>query len=814
VTTSLELVKSENALGRGAIFGDYDNDGDLDLFIPMFGVPSGTVPRAGSTNILLRNDRGIFEDVTLEAGLTDTLPSENAIWFDFDRDGFLDLYVGQGAGIFFSGAEIQPEKRNKLYRNTGRGAFIDVTAEVGLDIRVHPFFGGSSAGIVAADFNSDGWPDLYLGVEGNLSTFGTIPTNRLFLNDQGIFIDATPQEAADPGFANGMAIGDFDNDGDLDIFQAETNVLLIGTDTRQKFRPNMLLNVGDGNFLDVTDAIGLSQLIEADIWSPLFHDIENDGDLDLIFVENTSGKISLEWFLNEGNGSFTRWPDRFPDYSVGLTASFGDFNLDGAIDFLSSRPPSGGSWKFFLNDSKQNHWLRVELVGTESNRNGIGARLIATSGDLQQMREITGGYGLYTQDEWIAHFGLGERTQVDTLKIYWPSGQMDALTHIPADQRIRVFEGMSEYTVVRPTIWSADSLIAGATTVWSATVQPALYEEDAKITKITADLSSIGGSQQVLFDDMADGTFRAESTISADSSNSVKEISFLIEQSTSQGMYWSKISPQITVLPAEDLVILEDILSEDWHVGNIRRVDSFDLAVTDVVHTGNTASFFQTEPGFASFRVPFEADVPVSPAGYQAVQFYFKSLVSTEDELAWFSVKLGPSGKRINLVREGLIDIGETTWQLVEVPVEDFEIDGSITFLEFSGNLTGVFYLDDLRIIAGRPGKQPITAVLESQAEAELPSFSLNQNFPNPFNSDTVIRFVLPVTADTELTLYNLAGQQVAMLVEGVRKAGTYTVRWDGQDDDGRELASGVYLYRLSIGDGRRVETRKLLLIR
>jgi hypothetical protein len=153
-------------------------------------------------NRLLRNDRGVFREVTLAAGLTDSLPTDNAIWLDYDRNGYIDLYTGN---------QRNP-KGNILYRNNGDGTFVDVTEGAGLKVTLRPEE-GSNGGMAAGDFNDDGWPDLYMGVYES--------ANRLFLNNgQGGFTDATTREIGDVGQAYGVAIGDIDNDGDLEIFQA------------------------------------------------------------------------------------------------------------------------------------------------------------------------------------------------------------------------------------------------------------------------------------------------------------------------------------------------------------------------------------------------------------------------------------------------------------------------------------------------------------------------------------------------------------------------------------------------------------------
>ena len=160
-----------------------------------------------------------------------------------------------------------------------------------------------------------------------------------------------------------------------------------------------------------------------------------------------------------------------------------------------------------------------------------------------------------------------------------------------------------------------------------------------------------------------------------------------------------------------------------------------------------------------------------------------------------------------------VINLETKDWQPVEIPLNAFKLKGPIESIRFVGNLEGTFYLDDIRLVAAKAPLQPDdTAVLEERTASIPQAFSLDQNFPNPFNSRTVIRFALPTSDHVELSVYNLTGQKVATLVEGIREAGAYTVQWDGRDEGGRELASGVYLYRLWTES--QVETHKLLLLR
>ena len=1015
--------------GGGSIFGDIDNDGDQDLFMAI----GSDDKDEGDRNLLLRNDRGTL--VAVEAGLLDSLSTDSAIWLDYDRDGFIDLYTAN------------PLERNILYRNNGDGSFTDQTAAAGLDLKFHPENGGSTGGLVAGDFDNDGWSDLYMG--------NFLAPNRLFLNNrEGGFRDVTTDEIGDEGEAFGVAVGDIDNDGDLDIFQAAG-----GGNMEVPFRSIMLLNLGDGEFLDVTESLGLGVLRQVSAANPGLADIDNDGDLDLIIAHS-----DRRLFLNDGQGVFEEATEMFGITPIRRPAgylSFVDYNLDGFVDIWTENGLS-------RNNGNGNHFLRVELVGVESNRNAIGARVWATAGDLVQMREILGGTG-YNQDEMVAHFGLGARTSVDRLEVRWPSGQQTVLEGIPKDQKIRVLEGRSGYKSVKPSVWERNShtfVVAGSTVELTAEVRPALYDAESNVTRVTADLSALGGSNAAALTTSGDGIYRLRARIEPSGTNGLRQIGIRAEQATSIGRYWTELSRTVMVAPGNDLGLGEEwTLDRQWIVNlsphealevlaswsldgeqalfytnrddrwQIYRMDadganqvnlsnneandsfpswspdgrqilffsdrddnneiylmdtdgsnpvnltndpandrwaSWSPDGTQIVFESNrdgnseiylmnadgsnlvnltnhesrdrdpawspdgrqiafvsnrdgTQEIYVVEadgsnlrqltdhsefhafpswsPGgrsltltssrdltfwpelytinpdgsglvrlthnphwdgvgiwspdgrkvaFASFRsgngdiylldldsdqitlnpdqrdivlegqtalevrtggggewkVLYRAKERLNPVGYQALRFAFRAGDLEDINGPKMSVLIGDS--RVDLLNGEAIELGSQDWQVVELPLSEFEIPTTIDGVVFSGNLSGTFYLDDVRFLTAAEIARA-TAVEEDES-ATPATFALDQNYPNPFNSGTVIRFDLPSAGETELTVFNLVGQKVATLVDGMREAGRYTLRWDGRDEDGRSLATGVYIYRMQ--SRNHVETRKLLLLR
>jgi len=688
---------------------------------------------------------------------------------------------------------------NVLCHNKGDGTFEDATAAAGLQrlkSGTEPFMLG---GVVAGDFDDDGWPDLYLGFYQE--------RNRLFLNDgNGRFEElATDAFRSVDGAGAGASIGDTDGDGDLDILQANFSSEAV-----------LWRNLGGGRSWETAQTWPL-----ADYYGAGLADVDNDGDLDI----NLLG-LQHFLFLNDGTGAFATQSDQVGIAGLGISLAFADYDGDGFVDVWS-----GGGQDFvrpgqpYRNQGNDNHWLQVELVGTQSNRRGIGARLIAEVGNGRQRRDILGGTGA-SQSETVAQFGLGEYGSVERLEIRWPSGLVDVLTDVPADQRIRVFEGKAGAHSVEASTWRnniPDAAKVGASFQVTATVRPGLFEEGAQITRAAADLSALGGPENAPLVDRGDGTYQLESrAVQIIGPPGVRTVSVLIDQASSLGPQWTRLSKGIEVLPP-DLPILDDDLSTGWQMENSGGAEAPVFGSEGPVLQGDRAAALQVKPSsFLGWSLTFVPREPVDPFGY-LLRFAFHpgSAVGPRGPQLNVFVNTSKPVKLIGGQVEGAdVNLELPVWQMVEIPLDAFELaftsktDG-IESVRIGGNLEGTFHIDDLGLFTHAPPvPSPPTVVLEERAARAPQAFELAQNYPNPFNSDTVMRFALPTGTDVELTVTNLAGQRVATLVRGVREAGTYTVRWDGQGDDGRELASGVYLYRLRTGGRQQVETRKLLLLR
>ena len=277
---------------------------------------------------------------------------------------------------------------------------------------------------------------------------------------------------------------------------------------------------------------------------------------------------------------------------------------------------------------------------------------------------------------------------------------------------------------------------------------------------------------------------------------------------------WVEVqTTEVAVYPGDDMVIFDDVISSLWHSDASGGAENLRPASEGPVHQGEVASAVPVEPARRGrpWTVSFQPAEAVNHLGYTALRFAIHPGDAANARASMF-VWLNDNTFVDLLVRSeaGPVDLENPAWQVVELPLELFGTPVPVQSISFTGNLEGTFYLDDFRLVAGPT--PAVTAVVEERTDQRPGSFVLNQNYPNPFNPATTIRFDLPDAGEIDLAVYNVSGQRVATLARGQRSAGTYSLRWDGLDDSGRELASGVYLYSLQ-AEGQ-TQHRKLLLLR
>jgi hypothetical protein len=455
---TLKAGVAHSGWGQGVCVGDYDNDGWDDLFVTYFG-----------KNVLFHNNGdGTFSDVSEKAGVAGKSNRWNTgcAFVDYDRDGRLDLFVANYIDMDLKTAPV-PESgpclykgvmvacgppglnggKNILYHNNGDGTFTDVSESAGI-LKANGTFG---LGVLTADIDNDGWPDIYVA---NDSTASALYQNKKNGQFEDIALEAGCALSPDgkPQAGMGISAADYDLDGNLDL--VKTN---FAGDT-----PSLYHNLGDATFEDSTFTAGLGAHTQYLGWGCGFFDFDNDGWPDILICDGhvypeveqlkTEAAYAQRKLLyrNLRNG-------RFEDVSLlagpGISepiaargCAFGDFDNDGDLDMVVN--PVNDFPQLVRCDSQTgNNWIKVRTIGTKSNRSGIGARLKCVTRVLgeakphQQIDEVRSGGGYFSQNDLRVHFGLGKAEKVELLEIRWPSGQVDALKDVKPNQVIYVKEG-------------------------------------------------------------------------------------------------------------------------------------------------------------------------------------------------------------------------------------------------------------------------------------------------------------------------------------------------------------------------------------
>jgi hypothetical protein len=434
------------AYGMGTAVGDYDNDGDFDLFVTSF----------GPETLYRNNGDGTFTDVTSEAGVSDGLWSTSATFLDYDRDNDLDLFVANyldftiagnksctdalGAPDYCGPRAYRPVP-DRLYRNEGNGRFSNVTEAAGISKA-----DGAGLGVVAGDYNGDGWLDLYVANDAT--------PNQLWINrrdgtfaDEGLLSGAALNAAGNPEGSMGIASGDFDGDGDEDLFV--TN--LVG-ETFVLYR-----NDGRGNFEDVRGPSGLAPPTAASTgFGTDWFDYDNDGWPDL-FVANgavngieaqrgqpSPFRMKNQLFRNTGDGRFveasTAAGPAFARAEISRGAAFGDIDNDGDTDIVVTN--NNGPVRLLINQDGGNHWLQVAADQGAGNRFGFGAWVgVERAGRPTLWRRIrTDGSYLSAGDPRV-HVGLGPAAAFDAVIVQWPDGKRERWTGLAGDRLVTLRRG-------------------------------------------------------------------------------------------------------------------------------------------------------------------------------------------------------------------------------------------------------------------------------------------------------------------------------------------------------------------------------------
>jgi hypothetical protein len=440
--------------GLNLIQADYNNDGFLDFLV----LRGGWMGRGGRhPKSLLRNDgNGTFTDVTKEAGLLSFHPTQTAVWFDFNNDGWLDLFVGHES-------TSEDQHRSELYRNNGNGTFTECGE----------FFGrrhfGFVKGVASGDYNNDGWPDLYLSQQE--------APNALYRNDGPVNPSLGPKSpwkftnvaqaagVVEPHWSFPTWFFDYDNDGWLDLFVVGYGRTLVGDIAADYLglpsngeRARLYHNNRDGTFSDVSKATRLDKVLLG--MGCNFGDFDNDGWLDMYIgtgnpdlsvlvpnraFRNAEGKYFQDVTTSGGLGHLQK----------GHGVAFGDIDQDGDQDIFINL---GGAYSgdvyrdaLFENPGHGNHWMALKLEGVQSNRSAIGARIkvvVETENGERAIYKTVGSGGSFGCSPLRQEFGLGQAKSIRQLEISWPATRKTQIVrHLELDQTYRIKEGVSDADV-------------------------------------------------------------------------------------------------------------------------------------------------------------------------------------------------------------------------------------------------------------------------------------------------------------------------------------------------------------------------------
>ena len=456
VTVKAGLV--HHGWGQGVCIGDYDNDGYDDLFVSYFG-----------RNVLYHNNGdGTFTDVTDRAGVGGDGKRWNTgcAFVDYDRDGKLDLFVANYIDLDLATAPV-PESgpclykgvlvacgppglkggKNIFFQNNGDGTFTDVSESSGI-LSSSATYG---LGVLTADFDNDGWPDIFVANDSAPSALYMNKKNGKF-EDSAIVAGCALSPDGKPQAGMGVSAADYDLDGNLDI--VKTN---FAGDT-----PSLYRNLGDANFEDTTFAAGLGAHTKFLGWGCGFFDFDNDGWADILIcnghvypeveqLRTEAGYAQRKLlYRNLRNGKFEDVTDMAgPGITNPVAArgcAFGDFDNDGDLDVVVN-VMNGMPQLLRCDSSSGNNWIKLKLIGTKSNRSAIGARVICStvfpgeSKTHRQMDEVRSGGSYFSQSDLRLHFGLGKAEKVDFLEVRWPSGHVETYKNTSVNILLTIKEG-------------------------------------------------------------------------------------------------------------------------------------------------------------------------------------------------------------------------------------------------------------------------------------------------------------------------------------------------------------------------------------
>ncbi len=829
------IVTNDNGKSVSASWGDYDNDGDPDLY----------VSNMNQENFLYQNTGdGAFIKITSGAIATDMENSYACSWVDYDLDGFLDMFVSNYG------------QNNSLYHNNGDGTFSKITEGSIVND------GGNSRGCAWSDYDNDGDPDLFV-CNANQNNF-------LYENNgDGSFTRITDGLLVnDSGDSYSCSWADYNNDGFVDLFVANNR------EANPLYRNN-----GNGTFTRIFT--GPFSRDTGNSYSSSWSDYDNDGNLDLI-VANWN-QVNF-FYLNNGDETFTKnTNERLADYGDNhFSCASGDYNNDGAIDVIFA-VKYGHNNKLFLNNGNTNNWLQLKLAGNTSNTTAIGAKIkiqtTVNNVSAWQQREISGQTGFASQNSLNAAFGLGEATMVDSIIIQWPSGIEQVIADIEPNQILSLNEPMIYISIPNLNVHTGEFVTIPVniqfpqySSFHSAEFTVAGYTDYLQFNSVIVD-SSLSGDYGWMFEaneynDSIVVWFAGANAIRGD--GVLCWLNFFVpeQDSTIIPLDFQSVMFDIDNIPVTaqsgsvnlltkyfgDVDLNRKIQAYDaslilqYLVGNIDLNDeqrananvSLDSSISaldatlilqygvglidTLPYTGNQQDLFATgdvQMQNTDVESGDQIDIPIHIIKADNI-LSFEAVISfdpahlTYNKVNWSSIS-----------KNFLIDIKHNEGEIViaGAGTKPQQVEkGLFAALQFTINENfdvpqTLVTIEKLRWNEGKFKKNIASTVLSNASgiQANLSGmpqeFSLEQNYPNPFNPSTTIHYSIKERSPVQLTIFNQMGNTIQQLVNTTQSAGRYSVTWDGTNEIREPVASGVYIYVLKTGINS-VLSQKMLLIK
>ena len=775
---------------QGMAAGDYDNDGDMDAVIGK-----------GNFRTLLYRNNGdeTFTDVSVGAGVNIGYQGRCLVFCDYDQDSYLDLFVLCQDGIF-------------LLQNDGDGTFTNRNVQAGL---VDPAFDNEQNGFAFCDTDHDGDMDFFLPHNNHACLF-------FQNNGDGTFSERAAVKGRPTGAGyKGAIFFDFDNDGWSDLFLRGPG------ETASLYR-----NDGDGTFSDVTAGSGVSLYVANAQLQPggalSACDFDNDGYLDILVL--CYDGVNHRLFRNNGDGTFTdvaveaEVTSTFKNY---WSAPIADYDGDGYPDVYMAR--GGDTASLYRNQGGTAHWLHAHLHGIQSNRNAIGARATAHAGGMKFTRQITGGTGWKT-DSFPIEFGLNEQQFIDSLVVVWPSGIVQRILNIPADTLIHVTEqeGTQSISSIHDIVGTVSyygqtnvpnvSLeMAGDTTLSILSNAEGLYRfsqvtEGVDVT-VTPDKSGdedVGSLTVSAYDaaltaryNMGLGDFDDDQIRCADvDENGVVDMfdaSLIARQAVTLPRLPSSHAGEWRFVPESRMYVdlsqsymnddytayvLGDVNGDWMPAGGLYRTGgSYGVASDSVlIPESNVVCIPLCIPGsfdLLSMDIVFAFDP-------RQIEF-IETIIS--DQASGFKVlqNLSEVG-RIRIALYGQESVSDTVGPVcIALRVKsDARLPARIEW--------ETIRLNDLPVQRGS------TVLFRGDPEVrelDIDSIIIDGGYPNPFNSSTTIRYRLHESGSVHVCLFDIRGRAVRILVRENQERGEYNIPWDGKNESGETVPSGIYLARV-----------------